>query len=165
MANPPDWEKRRMQKDPNSSCCCGHLEPLIPSRGARSVGRRVRSHDGFTLIELLIVMSIIVILVSIGIPLYQQSILRTKESVLRNNLMVLRTTIDEYTSDKKKGPQSLNDLVEEGYLKALPKDPMTDSKWLTTLDMTPDSLDQPGIFDVHSSSDRIGLDGTPYSDW
>src|SRR5437879_540610 len=80
---------------------------------------------GFTLIELLIVMSIIVILVSIAIPLYQKSLLRTKETVLRNNLMTLRTTIDEYTYDKQKAPQSLDDLVQEGYLKKVPDDPMT----------------------------------------
>ena len=91
-----------------------------PSRG------RVRQL-GFTLIELLIVMSIIVILVSIAIPLYQKSILRTKESVLRNNLMTLRTTIDEYTYDKQKAPQALQDLVQEGYLHQVPTDPMTGS--------------------------------------
>jgi general secretion pathway protein G len=162
-----DWGKRCLQDDSKVRSWCGHMEPLIPSRDARSVGRRVRSYAGFTLIELLIVLSITVILVSIGIPLYQKSILRTKETVLRNNLMILRMMIDEYTSDKKKAPQSLDDLVQGGYLTELPKDPMTDSsgKWLTTIDISPDNQDQPGIFDVHSSSDQIGLDGTPYSDW
>jgi general secretion pathway protein G len=124
---------------------------------------------GFTLIELLIVMSIIVILVSIAIPLYQKSILRTKESVLHNNLMTLRTTIDEYTYDKQKAPQTLQDLVQEGYLREVPKDPITDSitTWRTVMEDAAQSVNQtePGIFDVHSGSDRMGLDGTPYADW
>jgi general secretion pathway protein G len=124
---------------------------------------------GFTLIELLIVMSIIVILVSIAIPLYQKSLLRTKETVLRNNLMTLRTTIDEYTYDKQKAPQSLDDLVQEGYLKKVPDDPITggNTTWRTVMEDATQSVNQnePGIFDVHSGSDKMSLDGTPYSDW
>ena len=127
-----------------------------------------RSLAGFTLIELLIVMSIIVILVSIAIPLYQKAILRTKESVLRNNLFTLRTVIDEYTYDKQKAPQTLQDLVQEGYLKAVPKDPITDSNttWHTVIEDAVQSVNQtePGIFDVCSGSDKMSLDGTPYSD-
>jgi general secretion pathway protein G len=121
---------------------------------------------GFTLIELLIVMSIIVILVSVAIPLYQKSILRTKESVLRNNLMTLRTVIDEYTYDKQKAPQALQDLVQEGYLREVPRDPMTGSNtdWRIVMEDAVQSVNQtePGIFDVHSGSDKISLDGTPY---
>ena len=131
------------------------------------IGRR--SLVGFTLIELLIVMSIIVILVSIAIPLYQKSIQRTKESVLRNNLFTLRTVIDEYTYDKQKAPQTLQDLVQEGYLREVPKDPITDSSttWRTVMEDAVQSVNQtePGIFDVHSGSDKMGLDGTPYADW
>ena len=130
------------------------------------IGRR--SLAGFTLIELLIVMSIIVILVSIAIPLYQKSIVRAKESVLRNNLFTLRTVIDEYTYDKQKAPQTLQDLVQEGYLKEVPKDPITDSRnWRTVMEDAVQSVNQtePGIFDVHSESAKMGLDGTPYSDW
>ena len=130
------------------------------------IGRR---SFGFTLIELLIVMSIILILVSIAIPLYQKSIVRAKESVLRNNLFTLRTVIDEYTYDKQKAPQTLQDLVQEGYLKQVPKDPITDSNssWRTVMEDAVQSVNQtePGIFDVHSGSDKMGLDGTPYSDW
>src|SRR5215831_18417466 len=80
---------------------------------------------GYTLIELMIVMAIISILVSIAVPLYQKSLLRTKESLLHNNLFTLRTVIDEYTFDKKKAPQTLEDLVNEGYLRAVPVDPIT----------------------------------------
>src|SRR5882672_2057229 len=86
----------------------------------RSGRRRV----GFTLIEILIVVSIIGILVSIAVPIYQKSILRTRESVLRNNLFTIRTVLDEYTYDKQKAPQSLRDLVSEGYLRDVPIDPM-----------------------------------------
>ena len=131
--------------------------------------RTGRRSLGFTLIELLIVMSIILILVSIAIPLYQKSIVRAKESVLRNNLFTLRTVIDEYTYDKQKAPQTLQDLVQEGYLKQVPKDPITDSNssWRTVMEDAVQSVNQtePGIFDVHSGSDKMGLDGTPYSDW
>jgi len=138
-------------------------------RGNTATRRRGALISGFTLIELLIVMSIIVILVSIAIPLYQKSLIRTKESVLKNNLMALRTVIDEYTYDKQKAPQSLQDLVQEGYLREVPRDPMTDSNttWRLVMEDATQSVNQtePGIFDVHSGSDRMGLDGTPYSDW
>jgi len=138
-------------------------------RCATAPARRRVLHLGFTLIELLIVMSIIVILVSVAIPLYQKSILRTKESVLHNNLMTLRTTIDEYTYDKQKAPQTLQDLVQEGYLHQVPVDPMTGSSttWKIIMEDALQSVDQtePGIFDVHSGSDKTSLDGTAYSDW
>jgi len=131
--------------------------------------RTGRRSLGFTLIELLIVMSIIVILVSIAIPLYQKSIVRSKESVLRNNLFTLRTVIDEYTYDKQKAPQTLQDLVQEGYLREVPRDPITESNnsWRVVMEDAVQSVNQtePGIFDVHSGSDKMGLDGTPYSDW
>ena len=146
------------------------MEPLIQSGKPqpKPSRRRVISIAGFTLIELLIVMSIIVILVSVAIPMYQKSILRTREAVLRSNLMTLRTTIDEYTYDKQKAPQALQDLVQEGYLKEVPKDPITDSReWRIIMEDAAQSVNQtePGIFDVHSGSDKMGLDGTPYSEW
>jgi len=147
------------------------MEPLIQSGKPQPEPSRrsVISIAGFTLIEMLIVMSIIVILVSLAIPMYQKSILRTRETVLRSNLMTLRTTIDEYTYDKQKAPQALQDLVQEGYLKEVPKDPMTDSNsaWRIIMEDASQSVNQtePGIFDVHSGSDKMGLDGTPYSEW
>ena len=147
------------------------MEPLIQSgKPQRKLARRRKiSIAGFTLIELLIVMSIIVILVSVAIPMYQKSILRTREAVLRSNLMTLRTTIDEYTYDKQKAPQALQDLVQEGYLKEVPKDPITDSNsaWRIIMEDAAQSVNQtePGIFDVQSGSDKMGLDGTPYSEW
>jgi len=127
-----------------------------------------RSRRGFTFVELMVVITIIVILVTMAIPIYQRSIVRAKESVLKNNLFTLRTSIDHYTYDKEKAPQSLQDLVTEGYLRALPLDPITgNTNWQTVMEDASQSVDQsePGIFDVHSSSDKIGSDGTPYSEW
>jgi general secretion pathway protein G len=129
----------------------------------------LRRRNGYTLIELIIVMAIISILVSIAVPLYQKSIVSTKESLLKNQLFTLRTVIDEYTFDKKKAPQALQDLVSDGYLRAVPIDPMTssDTTWVTVLEDAVSMVDQtqPGIFDVRSGSDQKSLSGTPYSQW
>jgi general secretion pathway protein G len=124
---------------------------------------------GFSLIELMIVMTVISIIVSIAVPLYQRSIVRAKESVLKNNLFTIRTVIDEYTYDKQKAPQSLRDLVEAGYLRQVPVDPFTGSSetWQIIMEdaMTSANQTEPGIFDVRSGSDKRALDGTPYAEW
>jgi len=144
------------------------MAPIIRS-GSIVAGRAKRGTRGFTFVELMVVVTIIVILISMAIPIYNRSILRAKESVLKNNLFTLRTCIDNYTYDKQKAPQSLQDLVTEGYLQKLPVDPMTGSNqgWRTIMEDASQSVNQsePGIFDVKSSSDKIGLDGTPYADW
>ncbi|HYO81427.1 MAG TPA: type II secretion system protein [Bryobacteraceae bacterium] len=128
-----------------------------------------RRRLGFTIIELMIVMAIITILVSMAVPYYQKTIIRSKESLLRNNLFTLRTVIDEYTIDKSKAPQTLQDLVTEGYLRAVPVDPLTgsDQTWKIIMEdaMTSVNQTEPGIFDVQSGSDKMSLDGTPYSEW
>ena len=128
-----------------------------------------RRRAGFTIIELMIVMAVITILVSIAVPYYQKTLIRSKESLLRSNLFTMRTVIDEYTIDKGKAPQSLQDLVTEGYLRAVPADPMTgqDNTWKIVMEdaMTSVNQTEPGIFDVRSGSDKIGLDGTAYSEW
>ena len=139
---------------------------LATAPGKRPVRRGLR---GFTFVELMVVVTIIVILITIAIPVYQKSIVRTKESVLKNNLFTLRTVIDNYTYDKEKAPQSLQDLVSDGYLRDIPTDPMTGSNqtWKTIMEDPTQAVDQdsPGIFDVKSGSDRTSLDGSAYSDW
>ena len=135
------------------------------NRPARRAMRRLR---GFTFVELMVVITIIVILISMAIPIYNRSIIRAKESVLANNLFTLRTVIDQYSYDKGKAPQALQDLVTEGYLQKLPVDPMTgnNQSWRTVMEDASQSVSQsePGIFDVHSGSDKTGLDGVAYSE-
>ena len=114
-------------------------------------------------------MTIVTIIMSIAVPMYQKAIVRAKESVLRNNLFTLRTLIDEYTFDKQKAPQTLEDLVREGYLRQVPVDPITGSNqtWRMIMEDAMASVNQtePGIFDVRSGSDQTSLEGTPYSEW
>jgi general secretion pathway protein G len=128
-----------------------------------------RKDRGFTLIELMIVISLILILVSISIPVYNQSILRAKESVLKQDLFQMRSLISQYTLDKQKAPTSLDDLVQAGYIKQIPTDPMTGSNSSWTVDQEDSlmSVDQqdPGISDVHSGASQVSSDGTAYSTW
>lgn len=136
------------------------------------IARTIRKTDrsaGFTLVELMIVMAIIMILAVVAVPAYQAAIREAREAVLKEDLHVLRNAIDSYTADKQKAPQSLDDLVQEGYLKGIPEDPMTHSKetWVTDTSDSLHTLDQtePGIDDVHSGSQDQGSDGQPYSAW
>jgi general secretion pathway protein G len=128
-----------------------------------------KRNRGFTLIELMIVISLMLILVSISIPAYNQSILRAKESVLKQDLFQLRSLISQYTLDKQKAPQALEDLVSAGYLKQIPADPMTgQANWeVVQEEDTILSADQqdPGISDLHSASNSTSSDGTAYSSW
>ena len=142
------------------------------------MARRIRSGNvksglrlarGFTFVELMVVLTIMVILITMAIPIYNKTIIRSKEAVLHTNLTTLRTVIDNYTYDKMKAPQSLQDLVREGYLRTVPYDPMTNSNesWKTIMEDPGQSVDQnnPGLWDVKSGSDKMSLEGTPYSDW
>ena len=143
------------------------MEPRIRNGSAATARRRWAA--GFTIIELMIVMSIVVILIGIAVPLYQRSVVRAKESILKNNLFTMRTVIDEYTYDKQKAPQTLQDLVSEGYLRDVPMDPMAgnNTSWRIIMEEAMQSVNQtePGIFDVKSGSDKISLDGTPNAEW
>jgi general secretion pathway protein G len=124
---------------------------------------------GFTLIELMIVMTIIVILVGIAAVKYDRVVQRSKEAVLRQDLRAMRDAIDNYTLDKQAAPQSVDDLQQAGYLRAVPVDPMTEAKdWVPQFDSVVLSPDQTttGMVDVHSNSGKASpFDGTPYNEW
>jgi general secretion pathway protein G len=130
---------------------------------------RRRGESGFTLIELMVVMLIIGVLMAIAVPNYISAVKAAKESVLKEDLHVIRQAIDSYTMDKQKAPQSLQDLVEAGYLKSIPTDPMTRSTetWEPVTSDALHSIDQsePGIDDVHSGDQETGSDGQPYNTW
>jgi general secretion pathway protein G len=133
------------------------------------VSKSNRRRFGFTLIELMIVMAVIAVLMAVALPIYNRSIIRSKESVLKNNLFTLRTVIDEYTYDKQKAPQTLQDLVSDGYLRQVPIDPITGNSdsWKLIMEDASNTVNQnmPGIFDVRSGADATSLEGTPYSEW
>ena len=130
---------------------------------------RQRLTAGFTLIELMIVMALIVILAAIGLAMHANSQTRAREAVLKEDLFRLRDAIDQYYADKNQYPASLDALVTDKYLRAIPVDPFTQSAdtWQTTMsesDPTNPSA-QPGIYDVKSGSDRTAIDGSEYSSW
>ena len=125
---------------------------------------------GFTLIELMIVLTIMLILMSVAIPIYQKSVEHARESALKQDLATLRSAIDQFTLDKDKAPQSLDELVSAGYLRQIPKDPMTDSNstWQPVQDdnaiASPDQ-ETGGIIDVHSGATGVSSEGTAFNTW
>jgi len=125
---------------------------------------------GFTLLEMMVVLTILLILATMSMPIFNLAIVHAKEAVLKDDLYTLRKLIDEYTLDKQKPPTSLNDLVDGGYLRGgVPVDPFTHSSdtWQTDSEDVPTSPSQTatGIVNVHSGSDETALDGTAYSSW
>jgi len=139
------------------------VSPLL-----RDVGGSNARSRGFTLLELMVVIFIIMVLASVAVPVYNQAVVQARESVLRSNLASLRSVISQYTLDKQKAPQSLDDLVTAGYLRQIPLDPMTrQPNWEVVQEDVMMAVDQqdPGITDVHSASNATASDGTAYSTW
>jgi general secretion pathway protein G len=124
-------------------------------------------HAGFTLLELMIVISIIIILAAITLPQYQKTIMHTRESVLKDDLYKMRSLIDQFAADKGRLPQSLDEIVSEGYMREVPLDPFTGQKdWAIQMGDDPNSIQgEQGMIDVHSSSAEVSTEGTPYSEW
>ncbi len=122
---------------------------------------------GFTLLELMIVISVIIILAAITLPQYQRTIMHTREAVLRDDLFKMRSLIDQFAADKGRLPQSLDELVSEGYIREVPVDPFTGQKdWAMSTGEDPNSVTgEQGMTDVHSSSAEVSTEGTPYSEW
>ena len=142
-----------------------------PRRGAGTgrLGKAGRGRAlGFTLLELMIVLSIMMILMAVAVPVYNQAIVHSREAVLRQNLFTLRSVISQYTLDKQKAPQSLDDIIQAGYLKQIPTDPMTGTtNWEVVQEDSLMAVDQqePGIDDVKSAANASASDGTAYSSW
>ena len=132
---------------------------MVPRTRIGKVGWNAK---GFTLIELMIVVSIVGILATIAVPSYQSSVIKAREAVLRQDLFTMRELLDHHRADKGKYPPSLDGLVTAGYLRAIPKDPFTNSpsSWQQIIEPT-----EGGIFDVYSGSDLVGTNGTPYNQW
>jgi general secretion pathway protein G len=130
---------------------------------------RTRTAHGFTLIELVVVMSLIVLLATIGLSAYQSSVQRGREAVLREDLFRMRDAIDQYYADKGKYPGDLSDLVSAGYLRRIPEDPITgksDSWQAVPAEPDPSNpTSEPGIYNVTSGSEGVALDGSKYSEW
>jgi general secretion pathway protein G len=128
---------------------------------------KMQQRRGFTLLELMIVISIIIILAAVTLPQYQRTIVATREAVLRDDLNKMRMLIDQFAADKGRLPQSLDELVTEGYMREVPVDPFTSQKdWAITTGEDPGSLEgQSGMTDIHSASADVSTEGTPYSEW
>ena len=122
---------------------------------------------GFTLLELMIVISIIIVLAAITLPQYQKTIMHTREAVLKEDLRSMRMLIDQFAADKGRLPQSLDELVSDGYMREVPQDPFTGQKdWAITTGEDPNSLQgETGMTDVHSASAEVSSEGTNYSEW
>lgn len=133
------------------------------AHGARRKVPAFRRMGGYTLIELMIVLTIIGILVSIAQPNLQKTVIRAKETSLKRSLFVMRDVIDQHYADHGRYPDSLEDLIQKKYIRAVPQDPFTRSgdTWV----ILPPEGEEGAVFDVHSGSRLVSLDGVPYHEW
>lgn len=157
------------QKHRNQRPGCPILRDFIAKGGIDKVRGARAAEQGFTLLELMIVMVVIGLLAAIAIPSYTNNVRNAREAVLKEDLHAMRTAIDSYTVDKQKAPQTLDDLVQAGYLKSLPVDPFThrSDTWVPVQSDSLSTVDQtePGIDDVHSGAQQTASDGTSYNTW
>jgi general secretion pathway protein G len=145
------------------------MQVVPPRRGVVNSPRSRRAERGFTMIELLVVMTLIVILATMGMTQYKTSQVYAREAVLKEDLFRLRDAIDQYYADKGQYPSTIDALVSDGYLRKVPEDPFTksSSSWQAVA-AEPDPTNptaEPGVYDIKSGSDQTALDGTKYSDW
>lgn len=126
-----------------------------------------KTQTGYTLLELMIVVAIAGILVTLAVPSFQRSAVKAREAALKQNLFTLRTVMDQHYADHGVYPPTLEALVESGYLREIPMDPFTKSPdtWQTTIEEEEEEGELGGIWDVHSGSDLVALNGTPYNEW
>lgn len=136
---------------------------VLPDASLRAACREGRpGSGGFTLLELMIVITIVGILATLAMPSFQRYVVRAREASLRHTLFVFRDSIDQFHADMGRYPEALDELVERRYIRAVPDDPFTRSRttWVTL--PPPDGS---GVYDVHSGSHLVSLDGTPYNEW
>ena len=133
------------------------------------ISRRFRGADGFTLIELLVVISLVMILSSVAMSSYRQSVIAAKEAALKSDLFHMRDAIDQYYADKNQYPSTLDALVTDGYMRQVPEDPFTKSRDSWTTEPAPSDPNnptaEPGVYNIHSGSDGTAIDGTKYAEW
>ena len=159
--------KRRARKFVETLLATSSVE-ICTDAGGEKRRSQIRLYRGFTLLELMIVISIMMILMAVAVPLYQQHVIQAREAVLKQNLFQLDSLIEQYRLDKGQSPESLDDLVTAGYLPKLPVDPMTGkADWTTDPEDPTNAVDpqKTGIARAHSASAGTALNGEAYSTW